>query len=162
MLGRNERSQGLGATTAGGKQSVECSCADCPKRVGTFSCHDSSDRRSETRCRVSVCGGGILAGLRIRGADDNISGVPSMSFRTRGDGKTYTISLFDDKGSATTKYFIAGKDWSEVTFPFIRLWLRWQPGCQSSNREFDARPLSPRACRCTSRSAWVARGPGRR
>ena len=27
------------------------------------------------------------------GADDNISGVPSMSFRTRGDGKTYTISL---------------------------------------------------------------------
>jgi S1-C subfamily serine protease len=41
-----------------------------------------------------------------------------MSFRTRGDGKTYTISLFDDKGSSTTKYFIAGKDWSEVTFPF--------------------------------------------
>ena len=36
----------------------------------------------------------------------------------RGDGKTYTVSLFDKKGSATTKYFIAGKDWAEVRFPF--------------------------------------------
>jgi imidazolonepropionase-like amidohydrolase len=59
-----------------------------------------------------------LPALAYEGADDNISGVPVMSFRTRGDGKTYTISLFDDKGSATTKYFIARKDWSEVTFPF--------------------------------------------
>ncbi len=56
--------------------------------------------------------------LQYLGASDDISGTSGMSFRTRGDGKTYTVSLFDEKGIATTKYFVAGKDWSEVAFSF--------------------------------------------
>lgn len=56
--------------------------------------------------------------LQYDGAGDDISGTPGFSFRARGDGKIYTISLFDQKGNATTKYFVAGKDWSEVAFRF--------------------------------------------
>jgi imidazolonepropionase-like amidohydrolase len=56
--------------------------------------------------------------LQYDGASDDISGTPGFSFRARGDGKTYTVSLYDEQGVATTKYFVAGKDWSDVAFRF--------------------------------------------
>jgi imidazolonepropionase-like amidohydrolase len=56
--------------------------------------------------------------LEYENATDDVSGTSNIAFRARGDGKTYTLSLFDGQGRATTKYFIAGKDWSEVSFPF--------------------------------------------
>jgi imidazolonepropionase-like amidohydrolase len=63
-------------------------------------------------------GAQFLPTLEYDGANDDISGTSAVAFRARGDGKTYTVSLFADDGSATTKYFIAGKNWSEVSFPF--------------------------------------------
>jgi imidazolonepropionase-like amidohydrolase len=56
--------------------------------------------------------------LQYDGASDDISGTPGISFRARGDGKTYTVSLFDQTGNATTRYFVAGKNWSDVAFRF--------------------------------------------
>lgn len=88
-----------------------------------------SDRKSSHRAilltgEVKPASGFLFAGaeyspdLEYGGASDDISGIPSISFRARGDGKAYTISLFDQKGNATTKYFVAGKDWSDVAFRF--------------------------------------------
>jgi hypothetical protein len=56
--------------------------------------------------------------LQYDGASDDISGTPGLSFRARGDGKTYTVTLYDEQGNATTKYFVAGRSWSDVTFRF--------------------------------------------
>lgn len=56
--------------------------------------------------------------LQFDGASDDISGTPGFSFRARGDGKVYTVSLFDQTGNAATKYFLAGKNWSDVAFRF--------------------------------------------
>jgi len=56
--------------------------------------------------------------LQYDGASSDISGTSGLSFRARGDGKTYTVTLYDEKGNPTTKYFVVGKDWSEVKFRF--------------------------------------------
>src|SRR5260370_10817097 len=56
--------------------------------------------------------------LQYDGASDDISGTPGLSFRARGDGKTYTFTLYDEEGNATTKYFVAGRSWSDVAFRF--------------------------------------------
>jgi imidazolonepropionase-like amidohydrolase len=63
-------------------------------------------------------GAEYLPALGYRMANGDLSGVPQISFWTRGDGKTYTITLFPADGTPTTKYFTAGKDWSRIVFPF--------------------------------------------
>ena len=75
-------------------------------------------REVKPRDGLMFAGAEYLPALQFQGAGNDISGTSAMSFRARGDGKTYMVSLFDPSGSATTKYFIAGKDWSEVVFPF--------------------------------------------
>lgn len=80
--------------------------------------NDALEWRSETRFRFLFAGAEYFPTLQYDGASDDISGTPGFSFRARGDGKTFTVSLFDKEGNATTKYFIAGKDWSEVAFRF--------------------------------------------
>jgi imidazolonepropionase-like amidohydrolase len=91
---------------------------------------DGVDPADKSRPTMIISGdvkpgaGFLFAGAQYRpvleydGATDDISGTSSIAFRVRGDGKTYTLSLFDTQGRATTKYFIAGKDWSEISFPF--------------------------------------------
>ncbi len=54
----------------------------------------------------------------FNGASNDLSGSPTFSFRARGDGKTYSLTLYYGKGDATTKYFVASKDWKEIIFPF--------------------------------------------
>src|SRR5208282_3085951 len=53
-------------------------------------------------------------------ASRDISGTSVMSFWARGDGKTYTMTLYPypGGGTPTTKYFIASKDWSQIVFQF--------------------------------------------
>jgi hypothetical protein len=68
--------------------------------------------------RFLFAGADYVPSLEYQGASGDISGKSGISFRARGDGGTYTVTLYNDKGSPTTKYFVAGKDWAEVTFPF--------------------------------------------
>ena len=88
------------------------------------SANDFSRRAIALTGEVKPNAGFLFAGaefaptLQYDGASDDISGTPELSFRARGDGKTYTVTLYDEEGSATTKYFVAGKDWSDVTFRF--------------------------------------------
>jgi len=63
-------------------------------------------------------GADYVPSWEYQGASGDISGKSGISFRARGDGATYTITLYNDKGRATTKYFVAGKDWADVTLPF--------------------------------------------
>lgn len=51
-------------------------------------------------------------------ANQDLSGIPQISFWARGDGKTYAITLYPADGTPTTKYFIASKDWAQVKFRF--------------------------------------------
>ena len=53
-----------------------------------------------------------------RAATEDVSRQSRILFRARGDGKTYTVTLYSRDKSPTTKYFVADRDWSEVTFPF--------------------------------------------
>ncbi len=85
---------------------------------------DKSQRTMVLTGAVKPAEGFLFAGaqflptLEYEGATDDISGTSTVAFRARGDGKTYTVSLFAEDGSATTKYYVAGKNWSDVSFPF--------------------------------------------
>ncbi len=51
-------------------------------------------------------------------ATGDISGIPRITFWTRGDGETYTLTLYPADGTPTTKYFVAGEKWTQVAFQF--------------------------------------------
>jgi len=52
------------------------------------------------------------------GATGDISGISRITFLARGDGETYTISLYPANGTPTTKYFVAAEKWTLVSFQF--------------------------------------------
>jgi imidazolonepropionase-like amidohydrolase len=68
-----------------------------------------------------------FAGARFRPtADDgvgvNLSSFDTLSFRVRGDGRSYMIYFYDLAGGADARYeFRAGPEWSDVVVPFAQL-----------------------------------------
>jgi hypothetical protein len=56
--------------------------------------------------------------LAYIGANDDLSASPTFSFQARGDGKTYAVTLYVGE-NATTKYFVASKEWTAISFPFV-------------------------------------------
>ncbi|MGO9602886.1 MAG: amidohydrolase family protein [Candidatus Binataceae bacterium] len=59
-----------------------------------------------------------LPSLAYPGATMDVSGVRQLSFRARGDGKTYTITVSSYDDAPIAKNFVAAKDWTLITFPF--------------------------------------------
>jgi hypothetical protein len=68
-----------------------------------------------------------FAGARFRptaedGVGVNLSSFDTLSFRVRGDGRSYRIYFYDLAGGADARYeFRAGPEWSEVVVPFAQL-----------------------------------------
>ena len=53
----------------------------------------------------------------------NLSSKKAISFRARGDGKTYSIMTFSMSGgfSRAEKHFVAGKEWEQASLRAERL-----------------------------------------
>jgi len=68
-----------------------------------------------------------FAGARFRptaadGVGVNLSSFDTLSFRVRGDGRSYMIYFYDVAGGSAARYeFRAGPEWSEVVVPFAQL-----------------------------------------
>jgi imidazolonepropionase-like amidohydrolase len=57
-------------------------------------------------------------GQSYRMANRDISGRPQISFWAKGDGKNYSVMLFQGDSTPSTKYFPTTSEWTRVAIPF--------------------------------------------